>query len=371
MFSTVLCPHTPLSWLSWEEAAKRCADDVYPACHNAEDSVTLSGPAEAVAKVVAELTSENIFAREVRSLGIPFHCKHVPQRRASTPQCPRQESRWCEPLGQFCSAEYQTNNFISPVLFHEALQHVPRDAVLVEIAPHCLLQAILRRVVGPDATCVGLMKRDADNLEHFLGSLGKLHTLGIQLDLSPLYPPVPWPVPRGTPNIAHLVSWDHSQSWRVVNWKDSAAQRVNESDKYLSGQQLDGRVLFPAAGFFVLIWKSLAKRIGKPLDQLAVLFEDVFIHRAIPLPKGGCVRFLVNVMPLTGEFEVSEAGTVVATGHVRVAEEGEKLLDQEPPCVPAETVAYELEAADIYKELRLRGYEYHGAFQGILKADMH
>ncbi|KAL1414024.1 hypothetical protein MTO96_030764, partial [Rhipicephalus appendiculatus] len=70
------------------------------------------------------------------------------------------------------------------------------------------------------ATCLGLMKRYTDNLEYFLCSLGKLHTLGVQLDLSVLYPPVPWPVPRGTPNIAHLVSWDHSQSWTVAQWKD-------------------------------------------------------------------------------------------------------------------------------------------------------
>ncbi|KAL3237288.1 hypothetical protein MRX96_022055 [Rhipicephalus microplus] len=203
--------------LTWEEAAKRCPEDVYPVCHNAEDSVTISGHAEAVAKVVAELKSENIFAREVNSLDNAFHCKHIdcigpalyealtqvipePKRRSERwISSSVAESRWCEPLGQYCSAEYQTNNFLSPVLFREALQHVPNDAILVEIAPHCLLKAIVRRSVGLDAYYVGLMKHSVDNLEYFLSSLGKLHTLGFQLDLSPLYPPVSWPVPRGTP----------------------------------------------------------------------------------------------------------------------------------------------------------------------------
>ncbi|KAH7958700.1 hypothetical protein HPB49_004332 [Dermacentor silvarum] len=143
--------------LSWEETTRRCPDGVQLACHNAEDSVTVSGAAEAVAKFVEELKAESVFVREVDSSG--------------------------SGLSQ---------------------------------------QSVLRRSVGADATCLGLMKRDADNLSFFLNSLGQLHSLGVKFDPSPLYPPVPLPVPRGTPNIAHLVSWDHSQQWTVAKWNDFA-----------------------------------------------------------------------------------------------------------------------------------------------------
>lgn len=34
--------------LTWEEAKKRCPDGVVPACHNGQDSVTVSGDAEKV-----------------------------------------------------------------------------------------------------------------------------------------------------------------------------------------------------------------------------------------------------------------------------------------------------------------------------------
>ncbi|KAH7955315.1 hypothetical protein HPB52_000275 [Rhipicephalus sanguineus] len=78
----------------------------------------------------------------------------------------------------------------------------------------------MRRSVGAEATCLGLMKRDVDNVSFFLNTLGQLHTLGVKFDPSPLYPPVPLPVPRGTPNIGHLVSWDHSQQWTVAKWND-------------------------------------------------------------------------------------------------------------------------------------------------------
>ncbi|KAL1469738.1 hypothetical protein MTO96_040882, partial [Rhipicephalus appendiculatus] len=122
----------------------------------------------------------------------------------------------------------------------------------------------------------------------------------------------------------------------------------NEGDAYIAGHQLDGRVLFPATGYMALAWKSLTKRCGKPFDQVPVVFEDVTLHRATIIPKSGSVKFLVNIMRASGEFEVCEAGTVAA-----------------------KTVTYELEAEDIYKELRLRGYEYSGGFRGIIKADLN
>ncbi|XP_049273337.1 fatty acid synthase-like [Rhipicephalus sanguineus] len=318
--------------LTWEEAQRRCPPDVYPACHNAEDSVTVSGTDEAVEKMVAQLQAEGIFARKVDSMGVAFHTKQVhsigpsfrealekiiPQPKARSRRwisTSAPENRWEEPGARLCSAEYHTNNFTNPVLFCEALTHVPKDAILLEIGPHCLLQAILRRAVGPDASCFGLMKRHADNVEYFLSSLGKLHTLGVEMDVSVLYPPVPWPVPRGTPNIGHLVGWDHSQTWDVAHWKD-----------------------FPSP-------------------------EEVFAF------ANRCVRFQITMMPISGEFEVCEGRAVVCKGRIRVAEDGETVLQKDPPGTPAETVEFDMDCAEIYKELKLRGYQYYGAFQGALKA---
>ncbi|XP_050030055.2 fatty acid synthase-like [Dermacentor andersoni] len=384
--------------LTWEEVKGRCPPDVYPACHNSEDSVTVSGSAEAVAEMVAQLQAENIFARNVNSLGVAFHSKHVAHigpilREALDKVIPQSKPRskhwisssvpencWHEPGSQLCSAEYHTNNFLNPVLFRDALKHVPEDAILLEIGPHCLLQAILRRAVGPKARCLGLMKRHADNLEYFLSSLGQLHTSGVKMDLSVLYPPVPWPVPRGTPNIAHLVSWDHSHSWNVAHWKDftSATPAFEEiididleadsAEKYLLGHRLDGRAILPGTGYIVLVWELLAKRCGKPVKETPVIFEDVRIQRATILPPAGSVRIQVTVMPVSGEFEVCESRAVVAKGRVRMAEESKTVLLKEPPGTSGETIAYDMDSVDVYKELRLRGYQFHGAFRGVLEA---
>lgn len=63
--------------LSWEDAKKRCPPDVFPACHNSADSVTISGPLVSLDKFVAELKAEGIFAKGVNSSGIAFHSKYI------------------------------------------------------------------------------------------------------------------------------------------------------------------------------------------------------------------------------------------------------------------------------------------------------
>ena len=44
-----------------------------PACHNAEDSITISGPADDVRKFVTELQAKDVFAKMINSNGIAFH----------------------------------------------------------------------------------------------------------------------------------------------------------------------------------------------------------------------------------------------------------------------------------------------------------
>lgn len=69
--------------MTWEEAKKRCPEGVVPACHNAEETQTISGPAEAVAKFVEQLRSEGVFAKEVKSAGVAFHSYYMQQTAPS------------------------------------------------------------------------------------------------------------------------------------------------------------------------------------------------------------------------------------------------------------------------------------------------
>ncbi|XP_077551457.1 fatty acid synthase-like [Haemaphysalis longicornis] len=381
--------------LTLDQATQRCRDGVVLACDNAEDSVTVSGPADAVATLVEELRSEKVFAKEVDSLGVAFHSglmkkigppmlevlkKVIPDPK---PRSERwistsvPESRWQEPMAQLNSAEYQVNNFLSPVLFREALKHAPSNAIFLEVAPHCLLQAILLRAVDKGATCLGVMKRNADNLTYFLSALGKLHSLGVDLDPSPLFPSVPWPVPRGTPNISHLVSWDHTQKWPPVAWNEFPWARVteqvfdidleaNEEDAYLKGHIISGRLVLPACACIVFAWRCFSIRYGKEFEKLPVVFEDLTFHRPGVVSRTGSTRILANVLHTSGEFEVSESGSLLATGRIRLLDESDRLGHQELPVVPPFDANYELSSEDLYKELNLRGYNYEGAFKSLL-----
>lgn len=141
---------------------------------------------------VATLTDEGVFAKVVNSSGIAFHSNYIskagPKLRKSLegiiPNPKDRSSRWVSssipepawgtPLARKSSAEYHVNNLLSPVLFHEAVQHIPTNAICIEIAPTGLLQAILKRSLGRGVSNMSLLKRGHENnLKFLLSNVGQ------------------------------------------------------------------------------------------------------------------------------------------------------------------------------------------------------
>jgi len=133
----------------------------------------------------------------------------------------------------------------------------------------------------------------------------RLYVNGVNVNPMVFYPPVELPVSSSTPMLSSLVRWDHSDSWDVptvaqflalgshgpVNSSASSVE-VNVSsrdseDAYLRGHVIDGRLLFPAAGYLVLAWQQLARVNGQTYQQTPVSFDDVHIHRATILTLYG------------------------------------------------------------------------------------
>ncbi|CAG9771106.1 unnamed protein product [Ceutorhynchus assimilis] len=384
--------------MSWEEAKAKCPPEIVPACHNSEDSVSISGPPDAINKFVAKLQAEDVFAKAVNSSGTAFHSKYIaeagPRLRKALdaiipipkPRTARwisssiPENAWGTPLAQQSSAAYHVNNLLSPVLFHEALAHVPKDAIAIEVAPTGLLQAILKRALGPAATNISLVKRGhEDNILFLTSALGKIYAAGAQPKLGNLYHPVTFPVGKGTPMINSMIEWDHSNEWSVASFAGKGSRSgemvidvdlSKESDKYLAGHAIDGRVLFPATGYLTLVWKSFAKLRNEDYEQMPVVLENVQFHRATIMPKEGSVKFLINIFEGTGEFELCEGGSVAVTGKISVPEDASKETLTLPKHSPkSEQDVLSLTLPDIYKELRLRGYDYEGIFRGITESD--
>lgn len=71
-------------------------------------------------------------------------------------------------------------------------------------------------------------------------------------------------------------------------------------------------------------------------------------------------------MQTTGDFEISESGSMSVSGKIKETESSETdILPYE------DTPTMELSSADVYKELRLRGYDYGAEFRGISAADIN
>jgi fatty acid synthase len=84
------------------------------------------------------------------------------------------QSEWNTPAAIHSSAEYHTNNLLNAVLFEEASGHIPHNAITLEIAPHGLLQAILKRSLNKGITNIALTHRGHPDCSEFLfTALGK------------------------------------------------------------------------------------------------------------------------------------------------------------------------------------------------------
>ncbi|GBN45615.1 Fatty acid synthase, partial [Araneus ventricosus] len=79
-------------------------------------------------------------------------------------------------------------------------------------------------------------------------------------------------------------------------------------------------------------------------------------------------KFLVDISN-AGEFEISESGMTVCTGRI-YSQEGSVKTDSSELLESNDLRLLPLNQNDIYKELKLRGYDYGPTFQGLVGADV-
>ncbi|XP_050463287.1 fatty acid synthase-like isoform X2 [Cataglyphis hispanica] len=389
--------------LNWEETKKICPSDISLACHNSADLVTISGPSESVHKFVEVLKNKDIFVKMVKCSGIAFHSIYLapiefklramldiiipkPKQRSDkwiSSSIP--ETAWNSSLAQFSSSEYFVNNMLSPVLFKEAIAHIPDNAITIEIAPHCLLQAILRRSLPSTVINVSLQKQNhSNNLIFLLSNVGKMYMAGAQPDILKLYSDsiISFPVGRGTPMIGPLIKWDHSSIWEVPvykhkseGWSGEHIVEINlfrEADAYLAGHKIEGRIILPGFNLALIVWKTFAKLRNIYFEKLPVIFENIWFQRITFLPEKKPIKLSVRIFEETGDFIVREVDSVVFSGNIRAAESIKK-DELNLPLLPIPPTDKELllplSAKDVYTELKLRGYEHSGYFKGIKSCD--
>ena len=70
---------------------------------------------------------------------------------------------------------------------------------------------------------------------------------------------------------------------------------------------VDGHFLMPATSYIVMAWEALAAQLGRARAELAVQFEAVTLHSAVPGVHDGKITLTAEVTA-AGHFEVSKSG---------------------------------------------------------------
>ncbi|KAH1011869.1 hypothetical protein HUJ04_001145 [Dendroctonus ponderosae] len=220
-----------------------------------------------------------------------------------------------------------------------------------------------------------------NGVNDFLISLGRLYQLGLHPQPQNLCPQVEFPVSRATPMIAPKIKWNHQDNWFVTVYRADDNMQVEERSflvlhkdpayGFIKGHVIDGRNLFPATGYLKVAWEALSHIYGRMGTDTRIVFENVKFKRACTMPhENNKLELTVMIQRVSGNFEVIENGMSVVSGVARLV-----FKDQHMPDVPfSQGVCREeaplMSTRDVYKELRLRGYNYKGKFQSVKSCDV-
>lgn len=372
--------------LRYENAKNICPPDIDVISVKSQNTCTISGPKESVTAFIAKLQNNNIFTKEINCSNIPLHSRHLASAKAKIltylnriiPYNMKYSQMWqnsfCETQG-LSYAEYFTNNLLSPVFFEKTERLYLKNSIIVEIAPDEVLQSVTKELL--DTTSIALLQRHhEDNIKVFLQGLGKMYNNGLQPQVANLYPTVHFPVSRGTPMISPSIKWNHSEDWYVITFKTgrkiTSGERIinitlkDEIFSYMSGHVIDGRNLLPATGYLFLIWDTISMLNDQWVKDTSIVFENVKFVRATHIPKQGELELILMIQQNTGKFEIIEGGNAVVTGTARIASD---LTKEKIPChfiqENCEDEEEVMTIKDIYKELKLRGYQYTNLFRGL------
>lgn len=128
-----------------------------------------------------------------------------------------------------------------------------------------------------------------------------MYELGYNPDIEKLYPPVQFPVSRGTPLISPIVKWEHSEDWFVLSYRAEDQPRVfslkyridmRENEwSYLKGHVVDGEHSYCGIKIFVIFVLKLQEEICFPL---LVIYSSHGKHfqLCVSLIMATCVSYL-------------------------------------------------------------------------------
>lgn len=235
----------------------------------------------------------------------------------------------------------------------------------------------------------------------FIHLLGKLYTQGYTMNWNVLYPPIEYPLPSDTPSLSSLIKWKHEKTFPIApflikekviclsGYYKYTFSAKNPEDRFLFDHVIDEKILFPATGYLMLAWNTLARMCGQSIFDQTVTFTDVKFIRATMLDVNSEIEFCVRVNYDTGNFFILQSEMEVVTGNITLANsdtnvfksteqntlvswESTNRVQDEKEDEDGKMKKIEqdilLDSHEIYREMRVRGYDYGPYFQCLSKA---
>jgi acyl transferase domain-containing protein len=363
---------------------------------NAPTAVTVSGEGAALEELLRSLEEQGAYFRRLR-LNYAFHSSQMDAIQAELLEAlagvkPRPAGRRMvsavtgdDLAGPECPATYWWDNIRKPVQFAAAVERLLDDGygLFLEIGPHPVLASYVSECAakrGKTAQVLPSLRRKEDESATMLGTLAALYAAGYPIDWRKLHP--------GSGRFVDLplYPWQRERHWQEasrdlcptgkqvhpllgqrlecaqVQWQ---VQLDTRNLEYLLDHRVQDRVLLPGT-----VHLEMAVAAGRELfGDIPVAVEDHEIPE--PLLLDGKQPPLVQfALESDGAFGIyartgGQAGWRLQ-GKGKLAQvHGSRDLPRIAPATIRQRCPTELPREEIYRQSRLRHYQYGPAFQGL------
>ncbi|MGW2014250.1 non-ribosomal peptide synthetase/type I polyketide synthase [Streptomyces sp. NPDC001927] len=385
-----------------DEAVRRAApfgDRLSVAAVNSPGALTLAGEEAALGAYATSLRADGVFAK-LLDVQVPYHSAamnaikdelltelaDIEPRAARLPLYLTGREGRAE--GSELDADYWWHNVRDTVRFRAAVDALAADGyrTFLEIGPHPVLGHSIKECFQhaaetgeSNATTLPSIRRAEDEALRFTTSLAALHTLGSPVDWHALHPrgrsvPLPrypwrrdryWTEPEPVAQV-RLGRQDHPLLGRRLATAEPTWEVALdvETQPYLADHRIQGRTLFPAAGYIEMATQAVRAVTGAE----DVVLGDIELRKALFLPDDAPKAVQLSLSARSAAFTVATPGgdtpTVHAVGVVRGGAPAPRRTSADLEAV-RERAEQALDSATCYETLGARGYHYGPAFQGI------
>lgn len=359
------------------------------ACYNSIDGLTLSGPYPELLLVEEYMKQYSIFHRFVNTDGIAYHSKLLQpytsyllenlEKIIARGSAKLRSSRWLstsDASNLHCDASYHITNIVGSVYFHQAIQALPDNCVVLEIGPSNGLVGQIKRSRTDIVDLLYCMSGREDKGEvSFAKMLDSLWLCGITATLpsSSSSSSLDYHLPLEE---RYRIGWDHDEECKIVTYKDyemGASDSIKVSYdlqgdyRFLLDHVIQKQVLFPAMGHVYTMWHYFGLGVDIEISGFA-------IYRAISLDNCSEVSFDVLFDKNNSQVKVLYDNELVSSAVVKVTATATASAvgtsgDDDGRAVDAllrsDDLSQVVLSKDIYSSFHRYDYNYSTSFQVI------